>query len=97
MAYRVIYGPAVKLECSRAKGSARLRMLTAVCFLVMVLMVKAAWPEGRSLLRQAMLPQHTAVQTAFLELTENLQNGEPVGESVTAFCRELVEEALADD
>lgn len=97
MAYRVVYGPAVKLECSRAKGSVRLRVLTALCFFTLVLMVKAAWPEGTALLREALLPRNTAAQTAFQELAEHLKQGEPVGDSVTAFCRGIVEDALADD
>ena len=96
MAYRVVYGPEVKLRCSRAKGSARLRILTAASFLALVLMVRAAWPEGTVMLRRVLLPQDSKARDAFLQMAEEIRRGEPVGDTVTAFCREIVKEALQD-
>ena len=71
-----------------------LRVLTAGFLLAFVLLVRLCWPQGTALLRQTLLPGE---DPAFLQLQSDIQAGEPLGDAVTAFCRQIVEEALAQD
>ena len=65
------------------------------CFLLLFLLgVRWTWPEGTALLRRTLIPEEPAV-SAFSRMVEQIQVGTPVGEAVTAFCREVVAHGLA--
>ena len=83
MGYRIVYGkdPAPKYE-----AAARLRVMTAVCMLVFVLLVRWISPEGTELLRRALEPRAETV-SAFSDMVTRINGGDRVGEAVTTFCR----------
>lgn len=88
MSYTIWYGesPAEK----RRKKLRKYRKYVVAAVLLAVLTVGTArvpWQQ----LRQRLLPAEAV--SAFSELTENLRNGQPFGEAVTAFCQEIVDGA----
>ena len=98
MAYRIDYAP-VKPEKKRNIGrKLRFQVLTAALLLAFILGVKYAWPGGAARLRQALLPgEASRTEVAVQTLVERVARGEPVGEAVTAFCREILENAQKSD
>ncbi len=96
MGYKIVYGPA---EPSHEQGSqhrSRLRIMTALFLLLTCLSVRTLWPEGTTLLRTALLPgAPTPNETAFYHMMTSLRSGEPLGESITVFCRTVVENGTA--
>lgn len=88
MGYRIVYGedPFVK------KSKSHLRAWTAGFALAFVILVRTFWPQGTAVLAQVLLPRSNGIE----QLTAQIRAGEPVGDVVTAFCRELVEEALGE-
>ena len=63
----------------------------AVTLLVLCLVGALAFPGGRLWLRDILLPGDADITAAALgSLVENLSAGEPVGEAVQTFCREII-------
>lgn len=94
MGYRIVYGKEPVMVQPRRKSS--LRLWTAVFALVFMVLVRCCWPGGTEILRQYLLPRETAATAAFRQLAQSIQSGEPAGEAVTAFCREIVSDGLAE-
>lgn len=90
MGYRIVYGEEPPVQRPRS----RLRLLTAAFGLAFLVLVGSFWPGGRALLRQVLLPG--AGEAALQQMAEQIRAGEPVGEAVTAFCRDVVAHALED-
>lgn len=98
MAYRIEYGPPFQPP-QKKRSTTRLRIMTAACLLLFVLLVRQAWPEGTEKLRQFLLPgEPTVTQEAFYSMIEGIQDGVPMGDALTAFCQQIVdyEKAPAD-
>lgn len=92
MGYRVVYGPMPKMAKKQERKPLRLQMLTATFLLLFAWTVRQAWPEGREVLRQYLLPgEPTVTEEAFRNMLEDLRQGEPVLDAVSAFCAEIVE------
>ncbi len=92
MGYKIVYGPVQETAPKRTGRGGRLRTMTALFFLLGCLSVRTLWPEGASLLRVILLPgTPTATEAAFSEMMTALRDGEPVSETVAAFCRVVVE------
>lgn len=89
MAYRIDYGSGG--EKKRAmKGRTPVRRVAAgiVCA---VLLAALLFPAGRRALRDLILPGDAEVTAAALrDLVAELQDGEPVGDAVSAFCQEVI-------
>ena len=87
MGYRIVYGkdPVVR----RRGGSLRLRVMTAAWMLLFAGLVRMAWPAGREVLAQVLLPR-AETAAAFSEMVTAVSGGEPFGDAVTAFCRSVV-------
>lgn len=97
MAYRVIYGPMPKVSGRGSCDSFRLRALTAACLLVFSMGVRQFWPEGRDRLRQVLLPgEETLTEAAFQDMMGDIRAGETLGDALTAFCREIVENGIPE-
>lgn len=98
MEYRIDYGP-VQPEKERAGGRCWFfRPLTAAFLLVFVLTVRLCWPAGRETLRGVLLPDpDSPTAQAFALMVSDLSQGAPVGETVTAFCAELLEHGQNPD
>ena len=87
MAYKIRYG--VNRHDRKKRGVARriwLPFLLAACLLVTVWLI-----EMKNISLDWLLPGDPEVTASALEsLRENLAAGEPFGEAVTAFCREII-------
>ena len=91
MGYRIVYGPMPKTRKLRNYRAPRLRIMAAAFLLLFVLVVRQAWPDGAEILREYLLPgERSVTEAAFGEMVTDLQNGQSVGEAVTAFCKEIV-------
>lgn len=86
MAYRIEYG--LPRPRRREKFPLRLLLLTCFFFVLFLAGVKIFWPEGQARLAQLLLP--TGTRAAFRDLLDALRSGQPVYDSLTAFCREIV-------
>lgn len=90
MSYRVEYASSgIKRKQIRQRRNKAL-LLTAVCFLIFLLIAGGFWPRGAQALRDVLLPGDSAVTAAaWAELTRELHAGAPVGSAVENFCREI--------
>jgi hypothetical protein len=80
MSYRIVYADSGK------RHSARLPVLTAVCFLCFILLVQELWPEGKQTLRSlAHAPAEWAPAAALDRFARELVRGEPVNEAFANF------------
>lgn len=97
MGYRVVYGQMPRVEKRRSGRPLRLQALTAVFLLVFTLTVRQAWPEGQKVLRQFLIPgEPTVTEEAFRDMLEDIQQGESIGDAVTAFCTQIVEYGIQE-
>ena len=90
MGYRVEYDSVKKVRGVQKRTAGRLAM-TGVFFLVFLVLVACFWPEGASILRDALLPGDSAVTAAALEeLARQVSQGTDLSQAVTEFCRDLL-------
>lgn len=90
--HRIVYGPDSPAQRGHA-GTARIRLLVALSFLIFAWSVRSFWPEGREALASHLLPQNlTVTEIAFANLLEDLRHGEGMVDSLTVFCREILYE-----
>lgn len=81
----------------KKRGPLRLQFLTTVFLLLFTLAVRQFWPEGTRMLREFLIPgEPTVTQAAFSEMVTEIQAGEPLGDAVTAFCRQIVEDGTRE-
>lgn len=83
MGYRIVYGKKEKKIIPIRKIGAVVAVISAIILLL--------WPAGRSAVADVLLPGDAevtamAVQTMVNELNE----GQGIGEAVTAFCQEII-------
>ena len=91
MGYKIVYGDGPQVRQEKNNISNRLRILTAACFLAFCILVRLFWPEGLVMLRDVMLPvEETVTELAFENMLSDLRAGEPMGDALTAFCREVI-------
>ena len=90
MGYRIVYGPELPV-----RKSSRLGLWTAVFLLVFVTAVRLVWPMGTEYLREVLKPGEETVQ-AFAQMVKKVENGQGMGEAVTAFCRTVVANGLEE-
>ena len=90
MSYRVEYvSSGIKRKQIRQRRDRDL-LVTAVCFLIFLLIAGGFWPRGAQALREILLPgDSAATAAAWAELTRELHAGAPVGSAVENFCREI--------
>lgn len=90
MGYRIDYngGTVVKKPIYAPKvGKKKIVLLSAAVLTAAFLL----WPMGRRCVRDLLLPGDEDVTAAALsELVNDLSAGEPVGEAVEAFCRDII-------
>lgn len=89
MAYSIGYGPQRNEYVPTGKRS-RFCVLLLVFFLVFLLSVQVFSPEGADLLRRMILPVGEETVEAFSSMVRSVEEGTPVAEAVTAFCREVI-------
>ena len=97
MSYRIVYGPMPPVREARRSGPLRFQVLTALFLLLFVLLVRQAWPEGTQTLRRFLIPgEPTVTEEAFSGMIGEIRAGEPVGDAVTAFCRQIMEHGIRE-
>ena len=91
MGYRIEYGygPVVW-------NPGKIRWGRVLCFSGALLaglctLISCFWPEGREVLREWFYPGNAVVtRQALIHMATGLQAGEPLGEAVLVFCREIM-------
>lgn len=89
MAYSIGYGPQRNERCEKRSGK-RFRMLLLVFFLVFLLSVQLFSREGAEFLRRMILPVGEESVEAFSTMIQAVEDGTPIADAVTAFCREVI-------
>ena len=95
MAYRIDYAPATPVRKTGPGKILHWQMMTAVFLLIFTFLVSQTWPEGTQKLRAYLLPGDGTAEAAFQEFVTGVNAGEPVGEALTAFCRQIIENGQA--
>ena len=94
MGYRIDYGGVVPQNTVQTSSRLKIRSFIAAAFLVFCIIVRLFWPEGTQTLQSVFLPHDPSLtEDAFLQLVEDLRQGEKLGDSVNVFCRKIVDEA----
>ena len=91
MAYRIVYGKdPVRSETTRF-WSGRMRVMTALFFVMFILSVKLLWKDGFDILQDVLLPGagDTALK-AMNHMVAHIREGSGLTDAVTAFCREII-------
>lgn len=87
MGYEIRYGPKEPVPRKNFSRAA----IAAVLILALLFGVRALWPDGAA--RAAALFFPADAREAFRQMVETIQAGEKVGDALTAFCREVIENA----
>lgn len=90
MAYSIGYAPQ-RCEGSVKRKRIRFSVLVLVFFLVFLFSVQLFSREGAELLRNMILPVGDDTVEAFSSMLQAVEEGTPIPEAVTAFCREVME------
>ena len=94
MGYRIEYGSQGELRKPLDHKRSYSAIAAAVCVLALVAGAIAIKHAGLSWVQEVLLPGDPAVTAAALEnMVENIKEGNSIAEAVTAFCREIVENA----
>ena len=94
MSYRISYGQTlikemIKEPAINKQGKIIPALLIAGCILAV-----SVFASGSDGLREYILPGNAEVTEAALsELVSNVRSGEPLGEAITVFCQEIIENA----
>ena len=91
MSYQVFYGN-TKYDIAENKGAGiRLLLLSGSFFLIFGMLTVRFWPQGREVLLRLMeAGKNTSVPDSLEALAREIHMGIPVGEAVTAFCRDVM-------
>jgi len=96
--YQIIYGPMPPVKQAGRHGILRFQVLTAAFMLLFVITVRHVWPEGTQTLREFLIPgEPTVTEAAFHEMMADIQDGEPLPDALTAFCRQIVDESIGEE
>lgn len=97
MGYRIEYESPRQYPTKKPRGS-RIFWLTGAFLLIFTCFTLQFWPQGRELLEEALLPGDPAVtKQAFSLMTQQLRQGEAIGDALAAFCREVIDGAALTD
>lgn len=93
MGYRVDYRPVKKIRYAENRYS-RVLGLTALFFLLFLLLINFFWTDGAAVLREVFIPGDTATTVSALRnLTADLQEGISFPAAVEAFCVFVIKNA----
>ena len=94
MGYTIQYGPAGKAEAAwHAKRRKKAGAILAVCVLAVVFAAMVL-SGGFEEIKNYLIPGDPEVtQAAFAQFTEDIRQGDTVGDAITAFCREIIDGA----
>lgn len=94
MSYQIRYGDA-QPPSERCRAKSKKSYLQLALFLLLAaVLFQAVFPAQASSVRQALFPALTdETAAAFQEMVANVRSGTGFEEAVTAFCREIIEDA----
>lgn len=91
MGYRITYDGTGGVRTKTFYQPKRLPCLIGAFLILFLLLTCAFWPEGKDQIKQILIPGDPDItQQAVSDLIVDLQNGESISDSVTAFCREII-------
>ena len=91
MGYRVEYFPEKERAQEKTVQKSYVWRFCALFFALFLVLSISFWPEGRETLQKLLFSGDVAVTTAALEnLAWELELGEPIGEALEGFCREII-------
>lgn len=94
MSYRIVYGPMPKRKPLGQGSMLRVQLMAVGFALLFVFLVRMFWPDGLQALQSVLIPGEAGItEAAFGEMVSNLREGQPMGEAVTAFCRQVIDGA----
>jgi hypothetical protein len=94
MSYRIEYGSGGELRKPCKKKGLWARVAVVICVLSLVAGAMTIKNTGLSWVKTVLLPGDPAVTAAALEnMAESIREGESLVDAVTAFCREIIENA----
>lgn len=68
------------------------RAMVAGCLLLLALLVRLCWPEGRKVMEHFLLPVSVNdMQTVLVSVAEDIRESESFPNVVAAFCREIID------
>ena len=95
MAYRVEYGIFEPNYPQGKKGRGRVLILTAIIFVLFLSGVNRYWAEGAEVLNKLLSSRRFLETGRTLDaLAEQVRNGVPLWDSLTAFCEEVVRKGM---
>lgn len=94
MGYRIEYGSQDELRKPLKNKHRYSAIAAAVCILALVAGAMAIKHTGLTWVKEVLLPGDPAVTATALEnMVDHIKDGDSIAEAVTAFCREIVENA----
>lgn len=94
MGYRIEYGSSGDLRKPLKSKRPYSAIAAAACVLALVAGAITVKQTGLTWVQEFLLPGDPAVTAAALEnMVDNIKDGDSIAEAVTAFCREIVENA----
>lgn len=98
MGYRIEYDSGSRKWQAERFRWGRMWAMAAVCLLLFLVLTNLFWPQGAGMLRRLLIPGDPEVTAqAFAQMVDGLRAGEDASECVTAFCREILENAQIPD
>lgn len=94
MGYRIVYGEGPGRKFGTGRGKFRLWLWIGCFVLLFLLLTNLFWPEGRAALWEFCIPGGVqAAAQALDSMAGSLRDGEKLGQAVTAFCQEIMQNA----
>lgn len=94
MSYCINYSAETKGSAGRDAPAIRIALMSAAFFLVFCLYIGRYWPKGQAALQQLLFPiSSPSSQQAAEVFVSELHNGEPLGDALENFCREIISDA----
>ena len=94
MSYCINYSGERKESSRRDAPGIRIALMTAAFFVVFCLYTGRFWPRGQEALQQLLFPGSNLFTRQAAEVfVSELQNGEPLGDALENFCREIIHDA----
>ena len=96
MSYSINYREPSVIKATDKRKKSRIPIMTAVFFLLFMLVVKAFWEKGDERLSRILWSQDLVVlERAVQYIFAAVEHGQPFPEAVQAFCREIIHEAMS--
>lgn len=93
MSYKISYGETAKMKM-RKPNIRFVVPVAAVLAAALGVTARLCWPDETKQLIEALFPLTSdSSQQALKSFSENIRAGEPIGDAVTAFCREIIYES----